>query len=300
MQNYVNTAKELSTIRDFIRWAISQMNEAHVFLGHGTDNIWDEAVHLISHVLHLPPDVNKEVLDARLTESERTKIAELLWRRISERIPAPYLTNEAWFAGIPFFVDQRVLIPRSPVAELIEKQFEPWVDLEKVHNILDLGTGSGCIAIACAIFFPFSHVDASDVSKDALNVAKINVDKYHLEGRVTLIESDIFSNLKGKKYDVIISNPPYVDQNDMGTLPPEYLHEPKMALASGVDGLNAVDGILRGAYSHLTDQGILIVEVGNSAKALIEKYPKVPFVWLEFERGDSDVFLLRNEDLQSF
>ena len=297
MQNYLSAEKELLTIRDFIRWGMTQLSKAEAYFGHGTDNAWDEMVYLILHTLKLPHEVNKAILDARLIEEERFAIAEILWKRVSEKVPTPYLVHEAWFAGIPFYVDQRVLIPRSPIAELIEKKFDPWIDVEKVNNILDLGTGSGCIAITAALAFPLAEVDAVDVSQDALAVAKINVDKHQVDDRVHLIESDVFNNLQSKVYDVIISNPPYVDQKDMQSLPREYHHEPKLALAAGQDGLEVVDRILKSAADHLNDYGILIVEVGNSAEALVEKYPNIPFIWLEFEHGHSEVFLLNKHDL---
>lgn len=346
MQRKLNP--ELSTILDYIRWSVSQLCAADVYFGHGTDNAWDEAIYLILHTLHLPQDVNLAILSAHLTQTERQAIVDVMWRRIQERKPTPYLTKTAHFAGLQFYVDERVLIPRSPIAELIEQRFAPWVDAggdggndsAAAINLLDIGTGSGCIAIACAHAFPEAHVDAADISADALAVAAINVEKHHLQERVHLIQSDLFSaftappyvtcnhtaaalspplhlkpksqpakskNLKSsraklspqqlRKYNVIISNPPYVDAADMQNLPAEYLHEPQSALAAGEDGLKFVERLLREAKNHLTTDGILIVEVGNSAPALIKKYPQLPFTWLEFERGDSEVFLLNARDL---
>ncbi len=288
---------ELHTIRDFIRFATSQFNENALFYGHGTDNAWDEAVALILRTLHLPFDINPSlILDAKLTLSEREKLQHLIERRIKERIPVPYLTHEAWFANLSFYVDERVLIPRSPFAELIENRFSPWLSEEPL-NILDLCTGSGCIAIACAKTFPESVVDAIDISEDAIAVAKINVLRHHVEDQVNLHLSDLFSGLPPKKYDLIVSNPPYVDARDMAELPLEFHHEPKLGLEAGSDGLQIVTRILENAKNYLTPEGIIIVEVGNSEHALAEKFPEIPFTWLEFERGDGGVFMLNAKDL---
>ncbi|HSW93674.1 MAG TPA: 50S ribosomal protein L3 N(5)-glutamine methyltransferase [Gammaproteobacteria bacterium] len=289
--------EELVTLRDFLRWAISRFNEVGLFYGHGTDNAWDEAVALILHTLHLPPDIHLGMLDSRLTSPEREKIYQTIRRRVDERIPLAYLTHEAWFAGLPFYVDERVLIPRSPLAELIENQFQPWIDADSAHHILDLCTGSGCIAVATAHYFPEARVDATDISHDALTVANMNVLKHHVEDRVTLFQGDLFHPLANKKYDVIISNPPYVDANDMADLPKEYRHEPESALAAGTLGLDIVTRILEQAKQHLNPQGILIVEVGNSEEALSEAFPDLPFTWLDFERGGGGVFLLTAEQL---
>lgn len=289
---------ELYTLRDMIRWAVSHFNEAGLYYGHGTDNAWDEAVALVLHTLYLPHNVNPTVMDARLTSQEKDKIHQLIRRRIDDRIPLPYLTHEAWFSGLPFFVDERVLIPRSPIAELIENHFLPWVEEDSVHSILDLCTGSGCIAIACAQAFPDAKVDASDISNDALAVAKINVLRHEVEDRLELVKSDLFEGLSGRKYDVIVSNPPYVDEEDMSLLPKEYHHEPKLGLEAGKTGLDIAIRILREAGNYLNPHGILIVEVGNSELALVEAFPDVPFVWLEFQRGDGGVFLLTAEELK--
>jgi ribosomal protein L3 glutamine methyltransferase len=284
--------KELVTLRDFIRWGMSRFNEAEIYFGHGTENALDEAAYLVLHTLHLPPQVGEPYMDTRLTEAERRQVVDILLRRVEERLPAPYLTHEAWYGGIPFYVDERVLIPRSPVVELIEAHFEPWVQPEKVQNILDLCTGSGCIAITCAAAFPEAHVDAADISRDALAVADINVERYDMAGQVRTVESDLFSALKGQRYDIIVSNPPYVDAQDMASLPDEYRHEPALALEAGPDGLDLVLTILYEAMYHLEQNGILVVEVGNSREALEELLPEVPFLWLEFERGGEGVFLL--------
>lgn len=287
------------TVSDILNWGVRKLKGSDIYLGHGTDNIWDEAVFLILYALQLPPDTDKSVLKKILTDQEKRHIIEMFKMRIKEHIPAPYLTHEAWFAGLPFYVDERVLIPRSPIAELIESQFSPWIAEDKVHRILDIGTGSGCIAIACAYAFPHAKIDAADINDDALKVAAINVAKHNCGKQVNIIKSDVFSNLRGEIYDIIISNPPYVSQNEMQTLPKEYSHEPKSALEAGKDGLDIVTRILRESYQHLSQEGILVVEVGNSAEALIKKFPKLPLVWLEFESGEAEVFLLTREELRN-
>lgn len=288
---------ELKTIRDYLRWATSRFNASGIYFGHGTDNAWDEAVALILHTLHLPLDTHPHILDARLTMAEREALHKMIERRAQDRIPLAYLTQEARFAQLSFYVDERVLIPRSPIAELIENHFQPWVDPDAVHNILDLCTGSGCIAIACAKYFPHAHVDAVDISADALAVAKINVTRHEAEDQVTLLEGNLFQPVTEKKYDLIVSNPPYVDQEDMENLPDEYRHEPALGLAAGELGLDIVVKILQQAKKHLTPKGVLIVEVGNSEFNLAEAYPEIPFTWLEFERGGGGVFLLTAEQL---
>lgn len=294
----MNEINELVTIRDFLRWAVSRFNEASLFYGHGTDSAWDEAVALILHTLHLPHSVDPAILDARLTRSEREAIYHIIQRRVTDRIPVPYLTKEAWFADLSFYVDERVLIPRSPLAELIINDFSPWIEMGSVHSILDLCTGSGCIAIACAKQFPHCEVDASDVSSDALAVAKINVLRHEVEEQVHLFSGDLFHALPSeKKYDLILSNPPYVDAEDMAMLPQEFLHEPELALASGTNGLNATTAILQNASRYLNSNGVLIIEVGNSEQAVVEQFPDVPFTWLEFQNGGGGVFMLTAEQL---
>jgi ribosomal protein L3 glutamine methyltransferase len=293
MTNYT----DLKTIRDFIRIATSQFNAAGLYYGHGTDNAWDEAIALVLHTLHLPHDINPTVLEARLLQDEKSILAELIDLRVKKRIPVPYLTHEAWFSGLPYYVDERVLIPRSPIAELVENHFQPWIDIVNVHNILDLCTGSGCIAIACAKVFPDAMVDASDISADALAVAKINMLKHAVEDQVHLVESDLYTDLPEKKYDIIVSNPPYVSTEEMIGLPSEYHHEPKLGLEAGKSGLDFAIRILRHASNYLQPHGILVVEVGNSEYALAESFPDVPFTWLEFERGGGGVFLLTAEQL---
>jgi ribosomal protein L3 glutamine methyltransferase len=289
-------SEELVSIRDFIRWGASLFNEATLFFGHGTDNCWDEAEQLVLHAIHLQPPLADEWLDARLTRVERERVFAHLQRRVNERIPAAYITGQAWFAGMPFVVDERVLVPRSPIAELIEKRFEPWLANEPLH-ILDLCTGSGCIGIACAQVFPNAEVQLSDISFDALAVAEENIQLHHLEDRVFAIQSDLFANLIGQKFDLIVSNPPYVDADDLASMPDEYRAEPEIGLASGHDGLDFTRRLLREACDYLNENGLLIVEVGNSWVALDAAYPSVPFIWVEFTRGGHGVFILKVQDL---
>lgn len=290
--------EELQTMGDLVRWGASAFGEAELSYGHGTDNAMDEAFLLVRHALHLSHDIPPYMIDSRLTKNERRGVVELLMDRISSRKPAPYLIQEAWFAGLPFYVDERVLVPRSPIAELIEQGFEPWLDPNNVHSILDIGTGSGCIAIACAAAFPEATVIATDNNLDALDVAAINVDKHGMQSQVELVESNLFDKLSnGQSFDIIVSNPPYVDAQDMAALTDEFRQEPQTALAAGTDGLDIVKLMLKQAADYLSDQGILVVEVGNSYAALLEQYPDVPFVWPEFERGGHGVFILNRQDL---
>jgi ribosomal protein L3 glutamine methyltransferase len=287
---------ELRTLQDMIRWTVSRFNSTQLFYGHGTDNAWDEAVQLILSSLHLPIDVPPHILSSRLTTSERVALIELVMRRINDRTPVAYLTNKAWFCGLEFFVDERVLVPRSPIGELIQANFQPWL-IEEPLRILDLCTGSGCIAIACAHAFPDAEVDAVDISLDALHVAEINIQDHGLEQQVFPIQSDGFRSIPEDKYHLIVTNPPYVDQDDMDSLPEEFEHEPALGLASGPDGLDLVRHILANAPNYLTDKGILVCEVGNSMVHMIEQYPEIPFTWIEFENGGHGVFMITRQQL---
>ncbi|MDH5232595.1 MAG: 50S ribosomal protein L3 N(5)-glutamine methyltransferase [Gammaproteobacteria bacterium] len=289
---------ELLNIRDFIRYGMSQFQAHDLFFGHGTDNALDEATSLVLHSLKMPHDLPGHFMDARLTADEKQVIIELFSQRIEQRLPAAYLTHEAWFCGLRFYVDERVLVPRSPIAELIEKQFTPWVESEQVSRILDLCTGSGCIAIACAYAFEQAEVDAVDISKDALDVAQINIEQHELTNIVNPVESDLFNNLPAQQqYQLIVSNPPYVDQAELDAMPKEFHREPRLGLAAGDDGLDIAHRILAEAADYLSDDGVLIVEVGASEDALVNAYPDAPFTWLDFERGGSGVFLLTKHQL---
>ena len=275
-----------------------RLTRARVFFGHGTDNARDEAAALVFHAMGLSHDDIPRSLRKRATAAQVQKIDSLLAQRIEKRVPLAYLTHEAWFAGLEFYVDERVLIPRSPFAELIGRQFSPWIDARRVKRALDLGTGSGCIALAMAKAFPRARVDAVDVDPGALEVAAINRRKLRLTRRVRLIESDHFAALSGESYDIIASNPPYVGTREMRGLPREYRHEPRLALESGREGLDSVEIILRRAARHLRPRGLLVVEVGNTERALRRAYPRMPFTWLDFERGGGGVFLLTREQLE--
>jgi ribosomal protein L3 glutamine methyltransferase len=287
----------LSSITDFIRWGASRFSEANLFFGHGTDNALDEAAALVLGALHLPPDLPANWFSSRLTADERDRVIGLIQRRIDDRMPLPYLLGEAWFAGMRFHVNEQVLIPRSPIAELIEAGFSPWLDHSQAPQILDLCCGSGCIGIAAAAYIPDSQVDLLDISSAALQVAKQNIAEYDLQERVAIYQSDLFEALPAKEYDLIVSNPPYVGAAEMDVLPDEYHHEPVLALHANDNGLGIVQRILKQAKSYLSPQGVLIVEVGNSAHLLADHYPELPFVWLDFERGGEGVFLLSALDL---
>ncbi|MDI9245510.1 50S ribosomal protein L3 N(5)-glutamine methyltransferase [Marinobacter sp. CHS3-4] len=290
-------ADDLQTIRDYLRYVCSRFAESPLFYGHGTDNVWDEAVQLVMRSLHLPLENNTLFLDARLTKAEKELILQRLSRRVDQRVPLAYLLGEAWFMGLPFFVDERVLVPRSPLGELIQNGIQPWLGDRYPERILDLCTGSGCIGIGAALVFEEAEVDLSDLSTDALEVAAINIDTHDVSDRVSTIQSDVFDRIEGR-YDLIISNPPYVDAEDMADMPAEFRHEPELGLAAGEDGLDIAHKILSGAADHLNPGGLLIVEVGNSWPALEAAYPDLPFTWLEFEHGGDGVFLLTAEDLE--
>lgn len=283
---------ELSTIKDYIRWGASRFTEAKLSFGHGMASSIDEAAYLVLHTLHMPVDTPSLYFDSRLTQSECQAVAAIIQKRIETRKPAAYLTQEGWFCGLSFYVDERVLVPRSPIAEYVEKQFAPLIEANQVHSILDLCTGSGCIGIACAYAFPHAQVDLSDISADALAVAQINVERHKLGQQVELTQSDLFNNLQGRQYDLIVSNPPYVDADDMAALSQEFRHEPELGLASGIDGLDHTRRIIKQAAAHLSEHGVLVVEVGNSQFALQAAFPDVEFYWLEFERGGDGVFAL--------
>ncbi|MDN4502627.1 50S ribosomal protein L3 N(5)-glutamine methyltransferase [Alteromonadaceae bacterium BrNp21-10] len=291
--------QDLCTIYDFVRWSVSRFNDAGLYFGHGTDNPWDEALTLILALLHLAPDSNEQLLQARLTLSEKKAIVDAVATRVQSRKPIAYITNQAWFCGMPFFVDERVLVPRSPFAELVNNKFEAWLQQPPTH-ILDMCTGSGCIAIALALAFDHAQVDAVDISEDALAVADINIQEYDLGERVFPIQSDLFNSLEGQQYDLIISNPPYVDAEDMADLPEEFHHEPELGLAAGVDGLDLVHHILRDGAKHLTDNGWLFVEVGNSLVHMQQRYPDLPLQWVEFEHGGQGVFAINKQSLMAY
>ncbi len=290
--------QELHTLRDFLRLAVSRFNAAGLFFGHGSDNAWDEAVYLALHGLHLPLDRLEPFLDARLLDSEKRELLKIIQRRIDERIPAAYLTREAWLGAHRFYVDERVIVPRSFIAELLDEQLAPWIDDPwAVGEVLDLCTGSGCLAILAALAFPAARVDAADLSADALAVAHRNIADYGLEDRLTPIHSDAFGGLAGRRYDLIVSNPPYVDAAAVAALPPEYRHEPALALGSGEDGLDFTRRLLREARRHLKPGGLLVVEIGHNRDTLEAAFPALPFTWLDTRAGDQYVFLLREQEL---
>ena len=288
----------LATVRDLLRFAVSRFNEAGLAFGHGSLNAYDEAAYLVLHTLRLPLDTLDPFLDARLTRSELDAVVDILRQRVERRIPAAYLTHEAWLGDFRFYVDERVIVPRSFIAELLREQLSPWVaDPGDVENALDMCTGSGCLAILMAHAFPNAAVDAVDISPDALEVARRNVGDYALADRVNLIQSDLFANLGERQYDLIVSNPPYVDAEAMRGLPDEYRHEPQLALASGDEGLDAVCEILRDAGRHLAPEGLLVVEIGHNRDALEQAFPDLEFTWLDVSAGDEYVFLLRRDQL---
>ncbi len=303
MNHFPRLAEELFTIRDWLRFTVSQFEASDIFFGHGTDNSYDEAVWLILSALHLPHDTLHNFLDAVITEQERKHLAHLIEQRITKRTPTAYLLREAWLRGFKFYVDERVIVPRSFIAELLdfnegEHGLQPWIEHpELINSAADICTGSGCLGILLANAFPDAAIDVVDISADAIAVCNINIANYVLQDQVTAIQSDMFTALKGKKYDLIISNPPYVDAPSMATLPTEYRNEPQIALGSGVAGLDHTHTILREAKKHLNDDGILVVEIGHNRDALLEAYPKLAFTWLEVESGNQFVFLLTKEQL---
>ncbi len=296
----VDIITTLQTIRDYIRWGASQLSENEVFLGHGIATPLHESATLVLHALFQPYNLDECYMAATLTVAEREKVVQLLNRRIKERIPVVYLTHEALFAGLSFYVDSRVLVPRSPIAELIEQRFSPWVDEDQVFNVLDLCTGSACIAIACAYAFPEAQIDAVELSDEAIEVANINLEKHELSDELGLYQSDLFDQLPKKPYDIIVSNPPYVAIQEWEALPSEYHKEPEMGFIGGVSGLDLVIRILADANDYLSEQGILIIEVGSSAETLQQLFSEIPFYWLEFERGGDGVFLLTAEQVQQY
>jgi ribosomal protein L3 glutamine methyltransferase len=293
----LQSLKNLSTIRDFIRWGSSEFYRHNLSFGHGFSNALDEARYLILHTLALPLDWPDSFLDCNVTGQEREHVVDILKQRINSRQPAAYITHESWFCGLKFYVDERVLVPRSPIAELISNQFEPWVDSHQVHRILDLCSGSGCIAIACQYAFEDAEVCASDISAAALEVAAINRRDHDLDDYLTLYESDMFNDIPAQKFDVIVSNPPYVDAEDMNALTTEFEFEPALGLAAGSDGLLLVDRMLAQAGDYLSDHGVLFVEVGNSQAAMMEKYDFLPMTWIDFEYGGGGVCCIQGADL---
>ncbi|HEY0198624.1 MAG TPA: 50S ribosomal protein L3 N(5)-glutamine methyltransferase [Rhodanobacter sp.] len=288
---------ELASIIDFIRYGASRFSAAGLTFGHSHDNPIDEATHLVLASLHLPPDIPPAYGAGRLTAAERANVLALIERRVTERLPVAYLVGETWFAGLKFKSDRRALVPRSPIAELIESGFAPWLDERHIERALDMCTGSGCIGIAMAEYNPQWQVDIADISEDALSLARENIVFQHLEGRVHAIPSDLFAGVQGQRYDLIVSNPPYVTDDEYAALPGEYAHEPKLGLTSGADGLDLCLRMLDEAADHLTDDGLLIVEVGESEHALAAMLPEVPFIWIEFKVGQMGVFALERRDL---
>ncbi|MBQ2647035.1 50S ribosomal protein L3 N(5)-glutamine methyltransferase [Achromobacter sp. SIMBA_011] len=295
---YQSARQELLTLRDLIRYGVSRLNAAQVALGHGSDNAWDETVYLVLHALHLPLDTLEPFLDARVLTEERNRVLELIDRRVTERVPAAYLTNEAWLRGHRFYVDARVIVPRSPIAELLDEGLSPWVqDAQAVDSVLDMCTGSGCLAILSALAFPYAQVDAVDVSPDALEVARRNVDDYGLGDRLALHQSDLFDSLPERQYDVIVCNPPYVNSGSMDVLPQEYRHEPHLALAGGADGMDLVRRILQAAPRYLSENGVLVLEIGHERDFFEAAFPELSPVWLDTEEASDQLLLLTREQL---
>ena len=306
MNHYPRLTEELFTIRDWLRFTVSQFEKAGIFFGHGTDNSYDEAVWLVMSALNLPHDTLHNFLDAAITEPERKHLAHLIEQRVTKRVPTAYLLREAWLRGFKFYVDERVIVPRSFIAELLdfneegEHGLQPWIEHpELINSAADICTGSGCLGILLANAFPDATIDVVDISPDAIAVCNINIANYELQDQITAIQSDMFTALTGKTYDLIISNPPYVDAPSMAKLPTEYRNEPQIALGSGDAGLDHTHTILREAAKHLNDEGILVVEIGHNRDALEAAYPNIGFTWLQVESGDQFVFLLTKEQLQA-
>jgi ribosomal protein L3 glutamine methyltransferase len=304
--NNIQPQQELLTIRDWLRYAVSRFENSDIFYGHGTDNAYDEAVWLIMSALHLPHDTLNNFLDAKLVSEERIKLAAFIDERISKHTPTAYLLKEAWLQGYKFYVDERVLIPRSFIAELLVNDgLQPWIEFpELVNSAADICTGSGCLGVLLADAYPDAEIDVIDISPDAIDVCNINIVNYGMQDRITAIQSDMFSALQvangnPKQYDLIISNPPYVDAPSMAELPAEYRNEPQLALGSGTAGLDHTHTILSEAANYLTDNGVLVVEIGHNRDALLEAYPDLPFTWLEVSSGDEFVFLLTKSQLTS-
>jgi len=302
LQAFNQAGERLSTIRDLLRFAVSTFQKHHLFFGHGTDNAYDEAAYLILHTLHLPLDQLDPYLDAKLLDDEVSAVLKVLHLRVVKRLPAPYITHEANFLGYSFYVDERVIIPRSYLAEvLLNGRLEPWLEYpELVHNVLDLCTGNGSLAIIAADYFTDAEIVASDISFDALDVAKKNIEKYVLQDRITIQQSDLFAKLKKRKFDLIMTNPPYVDKHRMNSLPEEYRHEPHIALSGGNNGLALVDNILKNAANHLTEAGVLLLEMGDNRMELEDSYPGLNFAWLDTENQDGFVFVLNALDLKEY
>jgi len=298
MANRIISRKNLESLRDILAYGEKLFIESNLFFGHGTTNAWDDAVYLSLFALGLPHDSSVSLLDRIPSEDERSRIFSLFDKRVETKIPSAYITKTAWFFDLPFFVDERVIIPRSPIANLIHQSFEPWVT--NPNTILDLCAGGGCIGISCAYVFKSANVVLSDVSKGAIEVGEINIKNHDMAGRVEILESDLFENLTNSKFDLIVSNPPYVDKQDLLSMPPEYHYEPKISLMAGDDGLSFVLRILRDARDFLTEKGVLIVEVGNSRSALESMFPSIPFFWFEFSEGDAGVFMLTRDDLDAY
>ncbi len=291
---------ELDTVGDGLRWAEACFQEAELYFGHGTDNAWDEALHLVLGSLQLPMESDPSVLDCRINDSEKDQLIRNVRRRVDERVPVPYLTGRTWFAGLEFKIDRRALIPRSPIAELIERDFAPWYAGPPLQRVLDLCCGSGCIGLAVAAWNPRAQVDLVDIDQEALALAEENCELLELRDRVEIVRSDLFESLRGRQYDLILTNPPYVDEADLASMPPEYRHEPALALGSGADGLDITRRILETAVHFLAPDGLLVGEVGNSWVALQDAFPGIPFTWIELERGGHGVFVLTARELAEY